>query len=89
MKSAIFLILVSILFVWDVSGIRGDVTRRDQEDAALDAANQSVHGHGRTGRCVVLAISTWATWFCQNFSAAQGRLLTKKKEEKKGEKGPL
>ena len=40
--------------------------------------------HRRTGRCGVLAIATWAAWFW----AAQGRLLTKKKEEKeKGEKG--
>ena len=38
---------------------------------------------GRTGRCGVLAIATWAAWFW----AAQGRLLTKKKEERKGRKG--
>ena len=39
-------------------------------------------GHRRTGRCGVLAIATWAAWFW----AAQGRLLTKKKEERKGKK---
>ena len=39
--------------------------------------------HRRTGRCGVLAIATWAAWF----RAAQGRLLTKKKEERKGRKG--
>ena len=39
--------------------------------------------HRRTGRCGVLAIATWAAWFW----AAQGRLLTKKKEERKGRKG--
>ena len=38
--------------------------------------------HRRTGRCGVLAIATWAAWFW----AAQGRLLTKKKEERKGQK---
>ena len=32
---------------------------------------------------VALAIATWAAWFW----AAQGRLLTKKKEERKGQKG--
>ena len=37
----------------------------------------------RTGRCGVLAIATWAAWFW----AAQGRLLTKKKKERKGRKG--
>ena len=36
----------------------------------------------RTGRCGVLAIATWAAWFW----AAQGRLLTKKKEERWGQK---
>ena len=40
------------------------------------------HMHRRTGRCGVLAIATWAAWFW----AAQGRLLTKKKEERKGRK---
>ena len=41
------------------------------------------HGvHRRTDRCGVLAIATWAAWFW----AAQGRLLTKKKEERKGKK---
>ena len=39
--------------------------------------------HRRTGRCGILAIATWAAWFW----AAQGRLLTKKKEERKGRKG--
>ena len=39
--------------------------------------------HRRTGRCGVLAIATWTAWFW----AAQGRLLTKKKEERKGRKG--
>ena len=39
--------------------------------------------HRRTGRCGVLAIATWAAWF----RAAQGQLLTKKKEERKGRKG--
>ena len=39
--------------------------------------------HRRTGRCGVLAIATWAAWFW----AAQGRLLTKKKEGRKGRKG--
>ena len=39
--------------------------------------------HRRTGRCGVLAIATWAAWFW----AAQGLLLTKKKEERKGRKG--
>ena len=39
--------------------------------------------HRRTGRCGVLAIATWAALF----RAAQGRLLTKKKEERKGKKG--
>ena len=39
--------------------------------------------HRRTGRCGVLAIATWAAWFW----ADQGRLLTKKKEERKGRKG--
>ena len=39
--------------------------------------------HRRTGRYGVLAIATWAAWFW----AAQGRLLTKKKEEIKGRKG--
>ena len=42
-----------------------------------------VHQHRRTGRCGILAIATWAAWFW----AAQGRLLTKKKEERKGRKG--
>ena len=41
-----------------------------------------VHTHRRTGRCGVLAIATWAAWF----RAAQGRLLTNKKEERKGKK---
>ena len=40
------------------------------------------HFHRRTGRCGILAIATWAAWFW----AAQGRLLTKKKEERKGKK---
>ena len=39
--------------------------------------------HRQTGRCGVLAIATWAAWFW----AAQGQLLTKKKEERKGQKG--
>ena len=39
--------------------------------------------HRRTGRCGVLAIATWAA----SFWATQGRLLTKKKEERKGRKG--
>ena len=39
--------------------------------------------HRWTGRCGVLAIATWAAWF----RAAQGRLLTKKKDERKGTKG--
>ena len=39
--------------------------------------------HRRTGRCGVLLIVIWAAWFW----AAQGRLLTKKKEERKGRKG--
>ena len=39
--------------------------------------------HRRTGRCNILAIATWAAWFW----AAQGWLLTKKKEERKGSKG--
>ena len=37
----------------------------------------------RTGHCGVLAIATWAAWFW----AAQGRLLTKEKDERKGQKG--
>ena len=41
--------------------------------------------HRRTGHCGVLAIATWAAWFW----AAQGRLLTKKKEERKGRKGKI
>ena len=41
------------------------------------------HYHRRTGHCGVLAIATWVAWFW----AAQGRLLTKKKEERKGRKG--
>ena len=39
--------------------------------------------HRRTCRCGVLAIATWAAWFW----AAQGQLLTKKNEERKGQKG--
>ena len=39
--------------------------------------------HRRTGRCGALAIAIWAAWFW----AAQGWLLTKKKEERKGQKG--
>ena len=35
------------------------------------------------GGLAVLAITTWAAWFW----ATQGRLLTKKKEERKGRKG--
>ena len=38
----------------------------------------SLQSHSRTGRCGVLAIATWAAWFW----AAQGRLLTKEKEER-------
>ena len=38
--------------------------------------------HRRTGRCGVLAIATGAAWFW----ATQGRLLTKKKGGKKGER---
>ena len=41
--------------------------------------------HRRTGRCGVLVIATWVALF----RAAQGRLLTKKKEEKKGKKKNL
>ena len=40
------------------------------------------HIHRQTGPCGLLAIATWATWFW----AAQGQLLTKKKEERKGKK---
>ena len=39
--------------------------------------------HRWTGRCDILTITTWAAWFW----ATQGRLLTKKKEERKGRKG--
>ena len=49
----------------------------------LRSINTYRSAHRRTGRCGVLAIGTWAAWFW----AAQGRLLTKKKEERKGRKG--
>ena len=47
------------------------------------SALQNTQQHRRTGRCGILAIATWAAWFW----AAQGRLLTKKKEGRKGQKG--
>ena len=44
---------------------------------------KATRNHRRTGRCGILAIAPWAAWFW----AVQGRLLTKKKEERKGQKG--
>ena len=50
----------------------------------LNSSNSKIcRTHRRTGRCGVLAIATWAAWFW----AAQGRLFTKKKKERKGQTG--
>ena len=49
----------------------------------VQTAPEREDDHRRTGHCGVLAIATWAAWFW----VAQGWLLTKKKEERKGRKG--
>ena len=41
-----------------------------------------LYSQRRTGHYGVVAIATWAAWFC----AAQGQLLTKKEERKGREK---
>ena len=56
--------------------------RKERERRGREKNVLRLYGHRRTGCCGVLAIATWAAWFW----AAQGRLLTKKKEERKGKK---
>ena len=54
-----------------------------QTDISRRIDVHAMRNHSWTGRCGVLAIATWDAWFWD----AQGRLLTTKKEERKGRKG--
>ena len=77
------IIQVSLPFIWQQSCAALQLPMTFNLLFTIVSEILGINVHRRTGRCGALAIATWAAWFL----ASQGRLLTKKKEERKGQKG--